>query len=341
MAARHEQPVTFPAAKADIGAAFRQGDVPDSLALRVEHPHAIEFFQVGLGVTVAAPAAPEVAAFVALDAIDGGVVQALDVLAPLAQGAVVLDRDRPDQAVGLGPAFDHVEDFLVRGKAQPVRPRQVVDHPAERTCLAIDAVHRMGLGRRDFVPFVVVAGLERRVGEPDRTVLLADDVVGRVERLALETVRQHGDRAVVLGAGHAPAFAGRGGTFAHQQSSLAIPAHAVGEVGVFAVHREIAGDFIPAHDAVVGNVTDQQVTTVADPHRPFRPAQAGGELFHAGVEDAQVHEARVEDIDQRVRVTLAQRFGLGEPRQVAQGSGSRRNHQGFFQEDPTPLIGGG
>lgn len=333
--AGHEQPIAFAPAEAQVRAAFRQRNVPDSLALRVEHAHAVEFFQVGFRVAVAAPAAPQVAGFVALDAVDGGVVQAFDVLAAFAQGAVVFHGNRPDQAIGFGAAFDDVEGFFIRGKAQAVGAAEVVDHAGDLFALAVDAVHGVRLGRGDFVAFVVVAGLEGRVGEPDRSVTFADDVIGRVEGLAVEAVGQHGDRAIGFGAGDAPAFAGGGRAFADDQPALAIAAHAVGEVRVVAVHAEGVGDFVPAHDAVVGDVADQQIAAITDPHRPFGPAHTGGEFFDAGVENPQLHEAVVEDVNQWVGVALTQRFGgIGESAQGATADGGERggNRQGLFQE---------
>lgn len=227
MTARHEQPIPFASAEAQVRAAFWQRDVPDGLALGVEDSHAVEFFEVGLGVAVASPATPQVARFVALHAVDGGVVQAFDVFAAFAQGAVVLDRDGPDQAVRFGPTFDDVQGLFVRGEAQAVGAGEVVDHPGDFPALAVDAVDGVGLGRGDFVAFVVVAGLEGRVAEPDRAVAFADDVVGGVEGFAVEAVGQHGDGAVVFRAGDAPAFAGRGRTLADDEAALAIAAHAV------------------------------------------------------------------------------------------------------------------
>lgn len=303
--------------------------MPNGFTLRVEYPHAVEFLEVGLGVAVAAPAAPEIARFVALHAVDGGVVQAFDVFAAFAQCAVVLDRDGPDQAVRFGAAFDDVQGLFVRGEAQAVGTGEVVDHPGDFPALAVYAVDGVGLGRGDFVAFVVVAGLEGRVGEPDRAVAFADDVVGGVEGFAVEAVGQHGEGAVVFGAGDAPAFVGGGRTLADDEAALAVAAHPVGEVGVFAVHREGVGDFVPTHDAVVGDVADQQVTPVADPDRPFGPTHAGGKFLDAGVEDAQFEKAVVENVDEGIRVALAQRFcGRRKAGQGGAADGGKRGGHG-------------
>lgn len=104
---------------------------------------------------------------------------------------------------------------------------------------------------------------------------------------------------------------------------------------MLAVHREGVGDFVPTHDAVVGDVADQQVTPVADPHRSFGPTHAGGEFFHAGVENPQFEKAVVEDVNERIRVALAQGFcGRREAGQsgAADGGQCGGNSEGFFQE---------
>nr|GFD52886.1 hypothetical protein [Tanacetum cinerariifolium] len=105
-------------------------------------------------------------------------------------------------------AFHHIQGLFVRRKTQAVRAFHVVDDPGDLAALTIDPVHSVRLRRCDLVPFVVVAGLERRIGEPDRVISLADDVVRRVERLTVEAVRQHGDLAVGLSAGDPTTFAG-------------------------------------------------------------------------------------------------------------------------------------
>lgn len=104
---------------------------------------------------------------------------------------------------------------------------------------------------------------------------------------------------------------------------------------MLAVHREGVGDFVPTHDAVVGNVADQQVSPVADPHRPFGPTHAGGKFFHAGVENPQFEKAVVEDVNEGIRITLAQGFcGRCEAGQSGAADGGQRggNSEGFFQE---------
>src|SRR5436189_6382729 len=61
--------------------------------------------------------------------------------------------------------------------------------------------------------------------EPDRVVGLHHDVVGRIERLAVELVHQHGDRAIIFGAGDAARV-----VLAGDEAALPVARVAVGEV---------------------------------------------------------------------------------------------------------------
>ncbi|KAI1693563.1 hypothetical protein Ddc_22700 [Ditylenchus destructor] len=42
----------------------------------------------------------------------------------------------------------------------------------------------------------------------------------------------------------------------------------------------------PRAHTVIGNIADQQVAAIADPHRPLGPAQTGSHPFDTGVEQA-------------------------------------------------------
>ncbi len=119
---------------------------------------------------------------------------------------------REREAVGLVDAFGD-DGGLARG-VQPV-----------------DVGGQFRFGLRAFVP---AEDAEARVGEPDRAVRLADDVVRRVEALALEAVDQRDDPAVVLGARDpAPAV------LAGQQASPAVAGVAVGVARGLAEHARL------------------------------------------------------------------------------------------------------
>ncbi len=311
----------------------------DGLALRVEHSYTVEFLHIRLGITVTAPAAPQIAALVALDAVDRCVVQAFDELAPLAQRAVFVDRYRPDEAVGFGAPLDHIQGFFIRRKAQAIRTGQIIDHPGDFAVRGVYAIDAEGLLLLDLLTFVVAFGLEGGIGEPDRPITFAGNVIGRIERFALESVGQHSDAPVVLGTRHAPPLGGRAGALTNQQPALTVATHAIGKVRVLAVHRQLTRHLVPAHDAIVGNIADQQVATVTDPHRPFGPAHAAGQFLDAGIEYSYVGKAVVQHTDQRVGITLGQRLSAGKTRQCANGGNGCRNGQRLLEKAPAALIG--
>ena len=167
--------------------------------------------------------------------------------------------------------------------------------------------------------FVIAANAGGRIREPHRVVGLDHHVVGRVERLAVELVDQHRDAAVVFGAGDPPPA-----VLAGDQAALAIAGIAVGVVGGLAIDAGPSGLLVPAHDAVVGNVAPQQAARVAHPHRPLAPAHAGREPLHAGIVDLVFGEARIENLDGRVRIAFARLPAPEGLRREAGGGRDRR-----------------
>ena len=214
-------------------------------------------------------------------------------------GAVVGDVEHLDDA-RRGGRLDDVHLRLVRREREAVGPVDVARDDRGAAGPGVEAVDVGRQLRLRRVAFVVAEDAERRVGEPDRVVGLHHHVVGRVERLAVELVDQHGDGAVELGAGHAPRI-----VLAGDQPALAIARVAVGVVGGLAEDADAAGLLLPAHDAVVGDVAPHQVAAGAEPGRSLAPAHAGGKPLHAGEAQPVLAEARIEDLDGRVGIALA------------------------------------
>ena len=157
---------------------------------------------------------------------------------------------------------------------------------------------------------VVAENTVAGIGEPDGAVRGDDGVVRRVEPLALEAVDQDRDRAVMLGAGHAPSI-----VLAGDQPALAIPGVAIAIVGRLAIDADMAVLLQPAHDPVVGDVAPQQVAAVPEIDRSFGPPEAGGDPLDGGIADL-VPEALVQRLDTRVGIA-----GIG---QISQRSTSAR-----------------
>src|SRR5262249_43012908 len=79
----------------------------------------------------------------------------------------------------------------------------------------------------------------------------------------------------------------------------------VGVVRGLAEHAQPPGLLVPAHDAVVGNVAPQQAARIAEIDRALAPAHVGRDALDAGKGQTITRKTRVEDLDRRIRGTLA------------------------------------
>ena len=147
--------------------------------------------------------------------------------------------------------------------------------------------------------FPVTLNAKGRVGEPDGTIGRANNVVGRIQSLALKAVGQHRDAAVVFGARDAARQ-----VLTDHQAPARVAAHAVSKVGVAAKHAGLPGGFVVTHDAVVGHIGHQQVATVTKINRPFSPAQARTDLLDRRAVNAVTRKRRVEYFNGRIGVAL-------------------------------------
>src|SRR5260370_32840573 len=135
MAARHVKAIVLRAPETKIGAAFRQPDEGESLALGVEHHHAVQIFglalelvhlaaadigRLGLQGAVAAPATPEVTVAVDPEAIQRTLVGGVDGLGPGAERTVGVDVIAPDTAIGRSLPLDDVKFLFVRRERQAI-----------------------------------------------------------------------------------------------------------------------------------------------------------------------------------------------------------------------------
>src|SRR5436190_784809 len=127
-----------------------------------------------------------------------------------------------------------------------------------------------------------------------------DDVVGRVEPLAVPLVGQHGGLAVVLVADHAAVA-----VLAGQLAALVVEGVAVAVAGRLADDADVAVFVEPAELAVVGYVTPDQVIAAAIPGRPFGPEAAGEKPLDRRVADLVLRQALVEHDD--VLIGIARR----------------------------------
>ena len=214
----------------------------DRLALRVEHPHAVELRRSAPRAAVAAEAAPDVAVDVDLDAV------------------VARRRRRHRRTRACSPARRR------RRRRRPTacgaawrgsRPRRASSRRARTPARWAPPGRRSRAAacRRRAAGGTPPCGVSRAAGSPSQwpsmpnsgsvnqiaAVGCADDVVGRVEALAVEAVGQHGDAAVVLGARDAARQ-----VLAGDQPALAVARVAVGVVRRLAEHAGRAGACRPS-----------------------------------------------------------------------------------------------
>ena len=171
-----------------------------------------------------------------------------------------------------GPGIGHVQLLVVGREAQAVGLVDLVGQLGDLPGLGINAVdrfllqwlHAAGVG---LVALVVHQAPVTGIGEPDRPVVGVNNrVVGSIQLLAVDLVRQHGDRAVVLVTDHAAVAVLAGNLAARPVERVA-----VGIARGVAERADVPVLFQVPHLDVVGNVAPEQVATHAIPRRALGP----------------------------------------------------------------------
>src|SRR5438445_5528833 len=215
----HEQAVALAPAESEVGAALRQRDEADRLALGIEHLDPIE-----LG-AAHAPAAPQVAVHVDTEAVGRAIGLRSDQDALVDEASAVVDDVIPINGARVRAAVLDVTFALVGRKLHAVRQIERALHHRGASGPRVETIDvRWQLGRRK-VALIIGANAERGIGEPDRVIGLDGYVVRRIEALALEAVHQHGDRPVVFGARDASRL-----VLAADEAPLAVARIAIGVI---------------------------------------------------------------------------------------------------------------
>ena len=147
---------------------------------------------------------------------------------------------------------------------------------------------------------------------------MSDDVVGRVESLAVVGVGDHGHRAVELVADDAS-----GEMLAGELPPLEVERIAIAVVRGHAEHAHVTVVFQPSHLPVVGNVAPDEITALRVPGRPLRPQRPGPQSLDRRVGLAEAIEARIDGEDVRVGEIGGRRAAGAEIARRA-GYGARR-----------------
>ena len=155
---------------------------------------------------------------------------------------------RPVREAGV----DDIELLLVRREDNAVGLHEIIDDNLDVTRFRINAVDvflvllRLGLDA-----LVIAANTVAGIDEPDRTIGGDNQVVRRVELLAIICVGDNRDRAVKFGPGDPPAA-----VFASDQASFPIDRVAVRVHRRLAEYAEVTVILREAHDAVIGNIAE-------------------------------------------------------------------------------------
>src|SRR5262249_10743108 len=169
--------------------------------------------------------------------------------------------------VGIG----YIENFAIWRKRDTVGTalwsRQQLHFPLRRD--VVDAVK---------IQLAILQWREQGIGEISMAVASHDNVVWRIQALALPTLRDHLDLPVLRRASN-PA----GSVFAGVEPSFAIQGVAVGPVGVLTKHTDALARRV-LMDLVRLEVTEEQVS-VTRPDRPFGARKPRCELLHFQVRE--------------------------------------------------------
>ena len=255
--------MAVPAAEADVRNRLRHEDFPEPPAIGGNAMHAV------------ARRGPEIAVLVHAHAVRAtgrnGMENVAARQAPVGrhvEGADVARIVRVD-----APGIGDVEARFIRTEGKAVRAVEIGQHGADMARMRIDAVDIAGQRLLAARALVIRSDAVVRIGEPDRTVRGDDDVVGRVQRLAIVTVGDHGDGAIVLRTRDAARA-----VFAGHEAAFPVARVAVGKIRRLAECRD-AERGAPAQHAVVGNVGEQQAIVIAEPDRPLGPVEPAGKLL--------------------------------------------------------------
>src|SRR5262249_28120582 len=104
----------------------------------------------------------------------------------------------------------------------------------------------------------------------------------------------------------------------------------------------VARHLVPAQDAIVGYIAPIETARIAEIDWSFRPPHPGGQPFDAREQEPIFVEARIEDLDRRIRIALArlpgcERFGCDR----SERSGSTDGCDGITSRIhwPSSLLG--
>src|SRR5690348_7672090 len=100
------------------------------------------------------------------------------------------------------------------------------------------------------MPFVIPHYTITRICEPNSAIWMYNDIIGRIQKLAVPVIRQNSHNTVMFTSDHSPRV-----VLAGKQPSFKVECVPVGIVRGLVARAYVAVLFQSPHNAIVGNVT--------------------------------------------------------------------------------------
>ena len=252
---------------------------------------------------------PYIAVHVTTDAV-GGTRRHVHKHAPLLQSFAIHNVINPNRTWVAGmfrrTAVHDVKQLLVGREAQAVGLIEIAGNNCRDARLWVEPVDVSGKFESSFVPFVIRHNAIAGVAEPDGPVRMNHHVVRGVELLALKAIHQHRDGATMLSARHTARV-----VLAGDQSPLAVAAIPIAVVRGTAEYSNFSRFLKPSQHTVVGNVAEDQVSSISNPHRTLRPAGAREQPLNPSVDNLIFRKPGINDLHRWIGIDgWTFRFGL-------------------------------
>ena len=215
-----------------------------------------------------------------------------------------------------------VELLVVGREAQAVRFFELVSHLLD-FARGINAVDGFLEEEFPLVALVVHHAAVARIGEPNATVWMHHRVVGRVEGLAVEGLRQRRDPAVEFVPDHAAV-----GVFAGDLAALPVEGVAIAVAGVVSHHADVTVLGQVAHLSVVRDVAPDEVVSSAIPSRALSPEHAGVQAANGRVSLNVLLKRRFQGDHVGIRIALGDLSGPIAGDGGGGGSGGKGGEEG-------------
>src|SRR5258708_12088617 len=90
--------------------------------------------------------------------------------------------------------------------------------------------------------------------------------------------------------------------FTGEQPPLAVSAISIAVVRGAAEYGDLSSFLKPPQNTVVGDVTEEEVSSIPNPHGPLRPPAAREQPLHSRAQDLILRKTRINDLDRGIGI---------------------------------------